>query len=1417
MTNRSKSRSTSEEHLKAIRALSFPKLLAFHDDLPLAPASVRLRNCIMRATSEGRFPFNSIGEYLDAGDKATSQLMLIPNFGRRTGRELRSVIEDVIHADVVIEVPDTGGDVSPMASDEIFQRNLESVREMSFPEFLGRSVVSKRLKNCITSELGKGSFPFNTIGEYLDAGKAAIPLLMAIPAFGKTAAREFHTLIEIAIGKQVYMGDWLGKSSNASSDTHFKQLALADQLEEKYPGVFEPLIDGYRQAPETDLLMCRQFEKWIAQLLKNSQHAEICKRRFLDEILEAIGKDFGVTRERVRQIEAKYKGLITNIYTESWLIRAVQRALVKQENQNQFPANAELDKCHPKIQVALRRVFLPESHRHGSLTREERHDLADKFGLDGNIELINSTKWSLEKLIHKVREFAREIGKPDLMPMQVEFIAHGRQDLRGIIGKYGGQSKVAELAGLTYQGQMVAEDGSRIYWTEDRIGKFLHEVAEKEGHPGIMPTQTECKKHAPNPNTIIAVITRGGWYGKGQVWFEIAKHYGLKYSNEKQKVTLKFVREFVRSLGDALDTLTPAEIYVLFEQQGINKSGKNAHSERQFDNLVAAMQSGNLPRDEVQRWASGGQEDLVEALLDPDIESVEDAYASIGKKYPKKDHKTKLENQQDDEYREDVEQSLPAPRAIETLSSLEKASELLVQTSSDEEAVNFLVAKAAGKLWRRCFEDEISAIEEAKQHHGNQYSELARDTFLEEYTRSKQLPLPEGYAFRDAGGEVRRPKLMQLLIAYKVFRDGRVLNLSGTGTGKTLSAILASRVIGAQLTVISCPNATVTGWSQAILNAFPDSNVCEKTWEPEWNKAGKPRYLVLNHEMFQDRTEGALKRFIEANAIDFVVIDELHQVKQRDVKSESQRRRLINGLITDVPDNRPKPRVLGMSATPIINNLQEGKSLIELVSSLVHDDIHVEINVQNCMKLYQKFTTMGFRMMPKYRSDRVPQIHPIDCTPSLDELLALGTKPHPQQVEAILVRARWPVISKYLRPKTVVFTDYVKDIIPFLVEATKQAGFTVGVYTGDEKLATEIGFADMLDQFKNGEVDVLLASIRTAGTGIDGLQFICNNVIFATLPWTSTDYEQAVGRFDREGFKFNSLDIHVPKTYAVLSDGEEWSWCDAKLRRIENKRDIAKAAVDGEIPDTSNQLTPEKAAGYWMGWLKRLTDEGMFEFDRKSIRVPLDETDNAQNKRRLADYGDLSILRSRWSEEQSQKTHERLQENPEEWCYFHTKLQEQEREWQHIPREECIKHIKENLPLGSVVGDLGCGQAQLAFALRDEYTVHSFDHVAISPSVVACDMAHTPLDDAILDVVVYCLSLVGANVKDYLVEAYRTLKPSGQLLVYHPVENADRLRFVAGLERLGFAIVRQDQMDKWHYVWAIKRGRQVDSGAEVSF
>ncbi len=431
-----------------------------------------------------------------------------------------SFIEDVLNSDIQIE-----GVAVDKEDAEQDQNRINEIRELTFSELFARSHVSVRLRNCFDQETKKGAFPFNTIGEYLNQGDIALYLLMEIPNLGKKSALELHSLIESVLGWKI--------NFHQNNFVHAKQLTLADELEDKYPSVFEPLVNGYRHMPETDLLGCQKLEKQIQQLLRKPRDAEICQRRFQEETLESIAQlqQPVMTRERVRQIEAKYKGLVADIYTESWLTRVVQGLLAQQEEPDQLPSNEVLKKYHPKLEFALRQVFLPESYRKDSLTGQERHDLAEMFGLNGGIELINSQKWSLEKVIHEVKEFASEIGKPDLMPMQVEMRDRGRNDLRGVIGRFGGQSKVASLAGLIYQGQAVAEDGSRTYWTEERIGEFLREVAEKEGSPGVMPTQKQCRDHAPIPNTIIAVLVRGGQYGETRSWFEIATHYGLKYSS----------------------------------------------------------------------------------------------------------------------------------------------------------------------------------------------------------------------------------------------------------------------------------------------------------------------------------------------------------------------------------------------------------------------------------------------------------------------------------------------------------------------------------------------------------------------------------------------------------------------------------------------------------------------------------------------------------------------------------------------------------------------------------------------------------------------------------------------------------------------------------------------------------------------
>lgn len=59
----------------------------------------------------------------------------------------------------------------------------------------------------------------------------------------------------------------------------------------------------------------------------------------------------------------------------------------------------------------------------------------------------------------------------------------------------------------------------------------------------------------------------------------------------------------------------------------------------------------------------------------------------------------------------------------------------------------------------------------------------------------------------------------------------------------------------------------------------------------------------------------------------------------------------------------------------------------------------------------------------------------------------------------------------------------------------------------------------------------------------------------------------------------------------------------------------------------------------------------------------------------------------------------------------------------------------------------------------------SFDLVAANSRVIACDMAHLPLKDGSVQVVVLCLALMGTNLADFLREAHRILVIGGLVKV----------------------------------------------------
>ena len=914
----------------------------------------------------------------------------------------------------------------------------------------------------------------------------------------------------------------------------------------------------------------------------------------------------------------------------------------------------------------------------------------------------------------------------------------------------------------------------------------LYPLIAAEWHP--------TKNGAMTPADVVARSNKKVWWkcraGPEHEWESKVSHrtrQGSGCPRCNKGWTVSAVRAFVRSLLPHIPALTPAERYAIFQQSGLlDATGKSK-------GFVRAVCTGRFPEDELRSFADG-QPSLADDFLADDTVTLEGLDAESIDETSIDDVATPAT---DDTAAEN--NALPVVQARDALAVLDHH---LVATA-DEEAAAFLVASARGKLWAHAFRDETAAVAQARAHDGGPYAQEVRDSFLAEYEAARSLPIPAGYAFM-VGGRSAQPNLMQRLVAVRVRDQRRYGNWSGTGAGKTLSAVLATRVAGARLTVICCPNAVVRGWASAIRAIYPDSEVLEKTWRPEW-ATSRPRYLVMNYESFQQPgSEGELKAFLERERVDFVVIDEIHYAKQREVEQMSQRKRLVMALVTVAGEASADLCVLGMSATPVINNLQEGRSLVELVTGLEHEELDTKPTIPNCMRLYQRLVTLGTRWMPAYKAQLEEVREPVDCEELVPQIRALGRKGSPLALEQLLTEARLPVILANIRPKTLIYTLYVEGIVQTLYDAITAKGWKVGLYTGEDKTG--------LDGFIDGDLDVLIGS-SSVGTGVDGLQHVSNRLIVNVLPWTAAEYEQLLGRVWRQGQARDKVTVVVPVTFAEVN-GQRWSWCESKLARLQYKKSIADAAVDGVVPE-GHLRSPTEAYGDAMKWLERLDTGVVAEIVRRPIVVPLSDSDPADVKRRQARYGDFSIINARWNQAGSEKTHARLAANPEEWEQYHTLYRKARESWTIVPFEEMTAWARRRA--GKVIGDFGCGEGLFGKAVADRHLVHSFDHVAIDERVIACDLAHVPLEDGTLDIAVFCLSLMGANFADYLREAHRTLKIDGGLHIWEATSRFDDPeRFARDLRKIGFAVVEVEQRGPFTHIEAVRRD-VAPSTATLSF
>jgi superfamily II DNA or RNA helicase len=364
-----------------------------------------------------------------------------------------------------------------------------------------------------------------------------------------------------------------------------------------------------------------------------------------------------------------------------------------------------------------------------------------------------------------------------------------------------------------------------------------------------------------------------------------------------------------------------------------------------------------------------------------------------------------------------------------------------------------------------------------------------------------------------------KPMLMQQYVVWRLGTDDFFFNTSGTGTGKTIAALCASKFYRLKMLVITNNSGVKSYYKDANNIGYNTKNM-----------------LVINYDKFSFET--CIDKWInickEFNP-QLIVLDEVHNIKINEKSALSTRSNKIRDLISSIDYKK----LLIQTATPVINNVSETESLIKIGKP----DYNID-GLSMIGRKIQAYTTLvdisiGF---PKSKMIGGDVYQPITYKKLADRKFISKVKYDNYNFEN-----KYESMLPFIKKGTIIYTEYTEGIVDKLYDKLSSL-YSVGKYTGEEK---DVNFNDY---------DIMI--ITSAGsTGTDGLQLNFNRMIFFTLPNTWAAFEQGIGRIDRTGSKFDNVEF-----YYLLDDDVATTFSDQKSwYNISKKRIDTEMIRDGHI------------------------------------------------------------------------------------------------------------------------------------------------------------------------------------------------------------------------------------------------------------
>jgi len=472
-----------------------------------------------------------------------------------------------------------------------------------------------------------------------------------------------------------------------------------------------------------------------------------------------------------------------------------------------------------------------------------------------------------------------------------------------------------------------------------------------------------------------------------------------------------------------------------------------------------------------------------------------------------------------------------------------------------------LPAKGAWDPVRRAWifgesHESIEAIKMLAKYHGFQLTETAK------LRLAGQVAIKTEWGVEVPQGSKLVARLKEALFEHQeaavkfIKHHKRVLLADDVGVGKTFTSLASVEEMACFPVLVICPANVKKQWANEIKTKLHDHTVQIINGRKPV-KLEKVDFLIINDELLAAHMEA-----IKAWDPKCVIADEAHRYKnfragRTKVVEEILQRREYRLCLTGTPlpngDIRELAAILGIVGViqdlggyhrvvdqhGIFADTGYGKRCVGIrhmdhlkdklnrsimvarlrrdVNGSLPEKTRVILNVDNQNK-------KGYADAAKKLVDFIDHATPeqIDAMKrrmpgaGLAVVSALRLEAGLGKIEAAV---EWADERLVVPGRTVlIFTHHV-EVAEKTAAAIQALGYPTSLYTG--QVASVDGKPANRDQskdaFTSGKTRALVATMASIGTGVDGLQKVCSDGLFAEFPWTPGEIEQAEGRIDRTG------------------------------------------------------------------------------------------------------------------------------------------------------------------------------------------------------------------------------------------------------------------------------------------------------------